>query len=251
MYQRKSVVISVSAAVALLGLVVMLAQAGFAPLPVRAQGAAPQGTITVVGQGSVKIKPDIAQVAIGVEVVQPTVKEASQEASVVMNRVLGVLKQQGIEDKDIQTSTYSVWMERPYKPDGSQGTPVFHVSNQVNVTVRQLDKLGDVLDATIAAGANNIYGVTFSLADKTQVENEARQKAVADARAKAEDLATLTDLRLGEVISVSEVIGGATGGYYPGGVEKAAAIGMGGGGPVAPGELEVTLQLQVVYGTVQ
>ncbi|MGQ9500832.1 MAG: SIMPL domain-containing protein [Anaerolineae bacterium] len=221
----------------------------FSPSVVLAQDENKIGTVTVVGEGKVKIKPDMAQATIGVEVVRPTVKEASAEVSQVMNNVLSVLRQLGIEDRDIQTSGFSVWQERPYNPDGTQGAPVYHVTNQLNVTIRNLENLGAVLDSAMNAGANNIYGVTFSLSDPTQAEAEARRKAIENARAKAEDLARLTNLQLGEVLSVSEVIGGIGGGYYPGAVQKAE--GMGGGGPIMPGELEVTMQLQVTYGTVR
>ena len=244
---RKGVVAS---AVALLAVAVVLAQAGLAALPARAQGNPPPGTITVVGDGKVQIKPDTAQANIGVEVVQSTVKQASAEAGKVMNSLLGVLTQMGIEEKDIQTSSFSVWLDRPYNSDGTQGEPVYRVSNQVNVTIRQLDKVGDVLDAAMVAGANNIYGVTFSLSDTSQAEAEARQKAVENARVKARDLAQFTGLALGEVISVSEVIGGSSGGYYKSNVQP-AAMGVGGGGPISPGELQISVQLQVVYGTLQ
>jgi uncharacterized protein len=246
---QKSVLNRLGAVAVVLALVFISAQAVLAPV-VRAQS--PQGTITVIGEGKVKIKPDLAQVTVGVEAIKPTVNEASSEATRVMNAVLGVLKQQHVADEDIQTSSISVWLERPYLPDGTQGEPVYHVSNQVNVNTRNLDKLGELLDATIAAGANSIYGVTFSVADTSAAESEVRQMAVADARAKAKDLAQLTGLVLGEVLSVSEVIGGGSGGYYNS-LQQAAAMGMGGGGggPVSPGQMELTMQLQMVYGTVQ
>jgi uncharacterized protein YggE len=252
MYKRWSIRVLACAAAALLMAVVALAQAGLATFPVRAQGDTPQGTITVVGEGKVKIKPDVAQVSMGVEAVKPTVKEASDDVVRVMDALLAVLKQHAIEDKDTQTSGFSVWLDRPYNPDGTQGAAVYHVSNQMNVTVRNLEKLGDVLDAAMAAGANNIYGVTFNLADTSQAETEARREAIEDARNKAAELAQMTGLVLGDVISVSEVIGAAGGGtYYPSAVNQ-TAMGVGGGGPsIAPGQLEITVQLQVVYGTVQ
>jgi uncharacterized protein YggE len=154
--------------------------------------------------------------------------------------------------KDIQTSGFSVWTERPYGSEGPSGDELlYHVTNQVAVTIRDLETVETVLGSAIEAGANNIYGVTFSLADPSQVESEARKKAVADAQAKAQELATLNDVKLGDVVSVSEVLGGG-GRYFAGGVrEVALAAGLGGGGgPIAPGELELTLQLEIVY-TVQ
>jgi len=251
------IVATTSVAVLLLAGVLVFARTGFAPSAAQARTVAEttstlSRTITVVGEGTVKIKPDIAQANIGVEVVRATVKAASSGAKESMDAVLKALKEQGVDEKDIQTSGYSVWTERPYGPEGPSGDEVlYHVSNQVAVTIRDLDTVGTVLDAAIEAGANNIYGVTFNLADPSQVESEARKEAVADAQAKAQELATLNDIKLGDVVSVSEVIGGR-GGYYAGGVREAAvSAGLGGGGgPISPGELELTLQLEIVY-TVQ
>lgn len=251
------IVATPSVAVLLLAGVLVFARIGFAPSAAQAQAVAEttstlSRTITVVGEGTVKIKPDIAQANIGVEVVKPTVKEASSGAKDAMDAVLKALKEQGVDEKDIQTSGFSVWTERPYGPEGpSEDELLYHVSNQVAVTIRDLETVETVLGAAIEAGANNIYGVTFSLDDPSQVESGARKEAVADAQAKAKELATLNGVKLGDVVSVSEVVGGG-GGYYAGGVrEVALSAGLGGGdGPISPGELELTLQLQIVY-TVQ
>jgi uncharacterized protein YggE len=234
--------------------VLALAWTGFAPPTAQARtyaeatSTSPR-TITVVGEGKVRIKPDIAQATIGVEVMESTVKEASKGARDTMEAVLKALKEQGVVEKDIQTSNFSIWAERPYGPEGpSKNEILYHVSNQVAVTIRDLETVETVLGATIEAGANNIYGITFSLDDPSQVESEGRKKAVADAKTKAQELATLNGVKLGDVINVSEVIG-SRGGYYAGGFPRIAAaeMGGGGGGPIAPGELELTLQLEIVY----
>ncbi len=251
------IAITMGVVILLLAGVLVVVRTGFAPSAAQAQMVAETTstlprTITVVGEGTVKIKPDIAQANIGVEVTKPTVKEASSGARDVMQAVLIALKEQGVDEKDIQTSGFSVWVERPYIQEGQPGEPIYHVTNQVAVTIRDLETVETVLGATIEAGANNIYGVTFSLSDPSQVESEARKKAVADALAKAQELATLNGVKLGDVASVSEVVGGR-GGYYAGGfreVAMPAALGGGGGGPIAPGELELTMQLEIVY-TVQ
>jgi hypothetical protein len=207
-------------------------------------------TITVVGEGQITLEPDIAQTNIGVDVIAPTVDEASTQAAATMEAVLAALKAQDIADRDIQTTGYNVWVERPYGPEGPTDTTLYHVGNSMMVTIRDLDKVGSILDAAIEAGANNIYGVTFSMADPNALKGEAREKAVSDALAKAQELAELNQVELGTVISVSEVIGG-NGGYYPGGYGpffgQAVGLGGGGGGPIVPGELNLTVQLQVTY----
>ena len=206
-------------------------------------------TITVVGEGQLTIKPDMAQTNIGVEVVGDSVKEASSQAAETTIAVLDALKAAGVAESDIQTSGYNVWVERPYTPEGIPGEKfIYHMGNNFNVTIRDLDKIGAVLDAAIEAGANNIYGVNFNLADPSALKAEAREKATADALSKAQTLAGLNQMTLGQAISVSEVIG-SNGGYYPGGANLAfAAQGLGGGGgPIVPGELTLNVQLQVTY----
>lgn len=244
---------AVTTGAVLLLLVGMLAlgRAGFALSVAQAQtGAELSRTITVVGEGTVRVKPDIARANIGVEVMESSVQEASSAATATMEAVLTALQQQGIEENDIQTSGFNIWVDRPYGPEGLPGeNPVYRVNNNVAVTIRDLDKLGSVLDTAIVAGANNIYGITFDLDDPSLVESEAREKAVANGKAKAQELAELNNLQLGEVLSVSEVVGAAVG-YYPGSFREAGAapgLGGGGAGPISPGELTFTMQLQIVY----
>lgn len=205
-------------------------------------------TITVVGEGKVKIKPDIARANIGVEVMKNSVKEASDANKAALESVLEALKQNGIEEKDIQTSGFSIYAER-FGPEGPlpEDQTNYRVSNNVSVVIRDLEKVGAILDAAIEAGANNIYGIEFGLDNTEAVQAEARKEAVANARAKAEELATLHGATVGMVVSVSEIVGG-NGGYYNASNFNQLDRAMGGGGtPVSPGELDLTLQLQVVY----
>lgn len=204
-------------------------------------------TITVVGKGSVKIKPDIATVNLGVQTFGPSVKTATTDAAKAMEAVLAALKKQGVAEKDIQTSGYSVWADTGYGPDRRPDEEVtYRVNNNVSVVVRDLDSLGTVLDAAIEAGANTIHGISFGLAEPEKLESQARELAVENALAKAQELAKLHGLAVGPVVSVSEVI---SGGYMASNFMRLASdMGYGGGaGPVNPGELELSMQLQVVY----
>jgi len=204
-------------------------------------------TITVVGEGKVTIEPDIARAQIGVEVIKTSVKEASDANKTALEAVLAALKAQGIADEDIQTSGFSIYAER-YGTDGplAEDEVNYRVSNNVSVVIRELDKVGAILDAAIEAGANNIYGIEFSLEDPSAFESEARQGAVADARANAEELAELNGVTAGGVVSVSEVVGNG-GGYYNSNFAEVSRAMGGGGTPVSPGQLDLTMQLQVVY----
>jgi uncharacterized protein YggE len=251
--KQRQVGLAITAAAVLLALVGVLAvgRSGFDPSVAQAQtGTELQRTITVVGEGTIRVKPDIARANIGVEVMEASVAEASSSATATMEAVLAALQQQGIEEKDIQTSGFNIWVDRPYGPEGLPSeNPMYRVNNNVAVTIRDLDNLGSVLDTAIAAGANNIYGITFDLDEPSLVESEAREKAVANANANAQELAELNNLELGEVLSVSEVVGTPMG-YYAGSFQEAAAapgLGGGGAGPMSPGELTFTMQLQIVY----
>jgi len=202
--------------------------------------------ITVVGTGKASGTPDVANVNVGVETQADTVQQAVADNKTKMTSLLSALKELGIADKDIQTTNYGVYTQQQPSPDGKgMGPTSYHVNNQVNVTVRDVNKLGDVLDKVVAAGANNIYGVNFSVADTSKLQADARAEAFADAKERAESLAKLAGVTLGDVVSVSEVIGSNP--VYEG-ARMAVATGLGGGGaPIQPGELEVNMSVQVTY----
>jgi uncharacterized protein len=207
-------------------------------------------TITVVGNGMVKAQPDIARVTVGVETVGPTAQQASDQARTDMDKVLATLKQQGVVDKDVQTSGYNIYVEQPPRPGNAAATtveskPIYHVSNEVLVTVRDLTKTGPLLDAVVASGANNIYGVSFDVADRTPFQSQARQMAVSDAQTHAAELAKAASVQIGDVVSISEVVGNVN--VTPNFRLSAAPSSGGGPTPINPGELEVSEQVQVVY----
>ena len=242
------VVMVVVAALTVGGLAVALAGGPGNVQSAAAQTAPPTAarSITVVGTGKVSGKPDIARVTVGIETQAPSLQKAVDENKVKMSVLLDTLKKLGLADQDIRTSNYSVYTERVSPPapgaEANANQMIYHVTNQVDVTVRDVNQIGDVLDKAVAAGANNIYGVNFSVEDTAKLEADARAKAVADARARAESLAQLNGVQLGEVLTVSEVVGGSA---YP---MVRAAEGLGGGGtPVQPGELEMSFSIQITY----
>jgi uncharacterized protein YggE len=209
-------------------------------------------TITVVGEGVVNIKPDVARANIGVETLRDTVQEATAENNATLEAVLAALREQGVADVDMTTSSYSVFAER-YGSDGPLPNDQvrYRVSNNVTVLVRDLDALGTVLDAAVVAGANNIYGVEFLLDDATAARSEARALAVANAQATAAELAELNGLGVGAVVSISEVIGQAGGFYNNQFMQSSLGRGGGEGLPIEPGQLRLTMQLQIVYELVE
>jgi len=203
--------------------------------------------ITVVGQGEVSLKPDIAQVNVGAEAAAETVSEAKAEVDSRMEAILAALEEMGIAEKDIQTSQYNIYYEQepvfgPAREEPSSAAGgLYRVSNMLNVTIREIERVGEVVDAAVEAGANRMYGVSFTVSETVEWESEAREKAMADARARAEELAGLAEVTLGEVLSVSEVVGSG-----PVVMERFALESRGGGG-IVPGELEFGTQIQVSF----
>jgi uncharacterized protein YggE len=203
-------------------------------------------TVSVSGHGEVNVPPDTASVNIGVDIIKPTLDEAQSQATEQANAVITALKDAGIDPADIQTSYYSVNILRDYSEnaDPTQITG-FEVTNQLQVTVRDTDKLGEILDSAVQAGANSIYGVNFLVSDQTAAASQARVKAVDDARAKAEELAAATGLTLGPVVAISEgappVIGPVYGRGGGGAAMAAAPV------PVQPGSTTVAVDVMMTY----
>ena len=203
-------------------------------------------TITVIGEGTGSGAPDIAKVNLGVQVSDTDVNAATQKAADDMEAVLAALTAQGVAPEDIHTSYYNLYVERPFNPEGTATEPIYQVSNTVEVTIRDLEQVTTILGAAIEAGANNINSVTFDVTDPAPLHSEARQQAIEDAKATAEELAQLNGVTLGDVSSVSEIVQA-----YP--VFEAASVGIGGGvaGPITPGNVNITTQLEVVYPIVR
>ncbi len=238
--QQAGGVPKVSAASASSGLV---AQTG----PGAQTGSPAAGGITVSGSGQVAGSPDIARVVIGVETQGSDIKQAVSDNNSRMSALLSTLKGAGISANDIQTMNYNVSVENPQGPgmptdQNSKPAVTYHVSNQVQVTVRDLGKLSDILDQAVSTGANTIYGVSFDISDHSKLEDQARAQAVADAKARAEKLAQLEGVALGSVIQVSE------GSANPVPMYAAAdVLGKGGGAPIEGGNIMVTVNVQVTY----
>jgi hypothetical protein len=239
-------VITLVAAVGLAGAWLWTAQA---QTPETESGYNPAQTITVVGRGSAHIEPDIARVSIGVETSSETLAEAVENNETQMETILAALREAGIADKDIQTTNYSIHLDRypeslPRATEGETAPqPVYRVSNMVTVTIRDLEAVGSVLDSVVEAGANNIWGISFDVDDPAVAQADARAEAMENARERAGALAELSGVELGPVMSVTEVIGSNPVSVAVD-MERAA---MAGGGNISPGELEIGYQVQVSF----
>ena len=213
------------------------------PAQAQAPQSLPQARIVVTGEGNVTIPPDYAQIRAGVTTRGKTAKEALDANSKLMTAVTAVMQNSGVEQKDIQTARFSI--EPVYgqqQPNNVRTLTGFEAVNQMGVTIRQLAKLGDILDKLVSAGATDIDGIEFLHADPAKALDQARQAAVADARRKAELYAQASGLNLGGVLWITEDQA-----YAP--VMKAAMMRAAAGGmrpPIAAGE--DTLQANVTVG---
>ena len=163
--------------------------------------------ISVTGEGEVKTRPDMATISTGVVTEGATAKDALAKNNGAMNAVIAALKSAGVAEDDIQTSDFSVSPKYPpYQPNQTTAPRIvgYTVSNQVTARVKNLDKLGGILDALVQAGSNQINGIQFGLNDPKATINEARKKAVADAKARAELYAEAAGISVGKVIQISE-----------------------------------------------
>lgn len=210
-----------------------------------AQEAYPVDTITVNGAGVASGSPDTATLDVGVETINPDVSAAFTETNDKIEQVIAAVVAAGVAREDIRTSGLSIYSEGgfgPMGPDPSQRS--YRVANQVNVTVRDIALIEDVITAAVEAGANNIFGPNFMIADPAALEQDARAEALENARVRAQQIADLLGVDLGEVIIVSE---GFSGGF-PSFNANAEMAAMGGGGAIIePGRLTVNVNLEVTF----
>jgi uncharacterized protein YggE len=236
--------------VLLLAAVGMLAlSACAAPLANAADGIPPDSahTISVTGSGIAYSAPDMATAQVGVQTRDTDPAAAVSANTAKMTAIIDALKAQGIEEKDIQTTNFSVSAQQEYDPQGQPtGVITFVVDNMVTITVRDISKVGPVLAAVVDAGANTIYGVSFSAADKTGLEAQARDKAMADARARADQLAQLAGVSIDTVLSISESINSGPI-PYPYMAYEARDMAASAPVPVQGGQIQVGIQVQVTY----
>lgn len=213
-------------------------------------GAARPGTaqeptgITVMAEGKATGKPDLAMITIGVETRDAEARTAAEQNDAQMAEVMNALLAKGVAEEDIQTADYSIQAEIDWQ-DSKQRVIGYVVNNAVVVKLREVDEAGDVLDAVTAAGANNIYGIQFTFDDPSALREEARAEAMAEAQAKAQALAQLAGVGLGRPRQISESFIEPSPLYR----DAYAVPPAEGGGvtPFSPGQLEVTVQVQVTF----
>jgi uncharacterized protein len=201
----------------------------------------------VIGEASISVPPDLAQLDAGVASDGKTAREASDANNTAMGKVLAALKTAGIEDKDFQTSRLS--LQPQYAPNRSGPTPIvgYRASNRVTVNLRDVTKVAGVIDTLVAAGANDVGNVYFSVSQASKLLDDAREKAIADARRKAEVYARAAGVTLGAPLSIAEE--GSAMPVFRAKVE--AAMPAAAPTPVARGEETLTVSVNVIWAIKQ
>ena len=223
-------------------LLLALLSAACAPATGRDSVAPRTATVTVAGTGSVSATPDQAEITTGVVTQAGTAAQALAANSQAMERLLQSLGTLGIGPRDVQTTSISVSPQRrPPKEGQAPEITGYEVTNQIRVKVRDLSRLGRVLDQQVSQGANLVYGIHFGLQEPNPLLDEARKRAMADARRKADLYAAAAGLRVGRVRMVREA------GVGPPRPEPTPRMTMSAAVPVAPGEQEIQASVTVTF----
>lgn len=217
--------------------------------PASAQSDEPSGTVkpsqvTVVGTGSITVKPDILKITIGVSNQDETVAAAQGSVDTVTAAMIAKLAELGIADTDYATSQYNVEAVLDYTTKATGTLVGYRVTSMYEITFRDPSQAPAVIDALTAVGANNIYGTFFTVSNTSEVSKQAYEAAIKDAQDRAQKIADLSGLSLGKIVSVSEVAASP----YPMPMMRDAA---GGGASFTPGQQTISTSLVVVYEATQ
>jgi len=203
----------------------------------------------VNGEGKAMAVPDVAILSLGIEAEAPTVAQAQMDAAGAMDKVMEALTGNGVQEKDVQTQQFSIYpIRRWIEKENREEIIGYRVTNMVTAKIRAMDKAGTIIDAVAEAGGNltRVNDISFTVDDLTLYYKEARGKAVEDAAAKAKQIAEAAGIKLGKPIYISE---GTV--YVPSPVPYRAfaeeAPPPAPPTPISPGELEIRLNIQMVY----
>lgn len=206
----------------------------------------PPPAITVQGEGVVSAPPDTAILQIGADVQAATVADARSQAAGAASAIIAAAKADGVADADVQTAQFSI-QPQYNNQNGHQTLTGYTVENLVQIKVRALDSVGKIIDGAVAAGGNAtvVRGITFTIDDTTALAQQARQLAVKDAKAKADEYAAATGVSVGRPIAITEQSAPPPRAFAP--TASLAAPAAPAPTPVAPGTLDVRVTVTIAY----
>ncbi|WP_432408888.1 SIMPL domain-containing protein [Wukongibacter sp. M2B1] len=207
--------------------------------------------VTVNGEGTVKVKPDIAYINVGVEIFDTDAKKAQDDNAKLMDEVLNSIKKSGIKDEDIKTISYNIYKSTKYEPAsfGNKENRVegYYSRNIVEVTIRDIEAVGKIADLAGDSGANIISNIRFGINDEDKYYEEALKLAMESAKGKAEALLSTFGAKADKPYRIYENSNGAPIIYRDSAMLKNSMAAEGYDTPVESGELEVTARLSVEY----
>jgi uncharacterized protein YggE len=201
--------------------------------------------MTVTGTGKITLTPNLAYISVGVHTEMADVNEALASNTSQAQKVADALKSLNVEAKDIQTTSFNVYPQKNYGPNGEVLDTIYVVDNSVYITVRDLSKLGQILSAVVSSGANNINGINFDISNREEAISQARKAAIDDAKKQADELAKAAGVTLGPVqtlyissnptpLPVYEAKGGAS-------MSASANV------PVSAGQMIIQIDVSITY----
>jgi uncharacterized protein YggE len=198
------------------------------------------------GEGKVYLVPDLANIFIGVHSEAATVADALKANNTQADAIQKALVALGVDPKDIQTSAFNVYPQQQFDQKGENPRTNYVVDNTVNVTVRDLNQLGTLLDSVVSSGANSIHGIQFDVKDKAKALAQARKQAIDDAKAQAQAMAQDAGVQLGLVQTINVSMGNNPPSpvYY---AKDAMSVGAGGSVPVSSGQLLIVAQATLTF----
>ena len=213
-------------------------------LAIALPAGAAEHVVTVTGEATVSVAPDTSIIRLGVTSQGKTAREANDANAKQMTAVIAALKGAGIADRDVQTSHLSIQPQYDTSRPGAARLTGFQATNQVTVKIHTIDKLPDILDKAIGAGANEMSCIEFMVTERSKLLDQARAQAMADARRKAEIYAQAADAKVGHVVAITEA-GAAS--APPVALQAMRASGV----PIVPGEQTLHAQVTVSYELTQ
>ena len=222
------------------------AAARMAAEAVNQESGVPGQGIIVSGSGTASAEPDLALINLGVQVLSPSVGEALNTANSSLESILQVLADYNVDESDTQTRYFNINTQYDYQNDGTSVVAGYQVTNELSVNVRNLDSLGELITDVVEAGGDpvRVNGISFAIEDTTALEDEALAQAIADAKTRAERIAELSGVTLGDLVSVS-----LAGGASPASPIAFAfeAMARSAPTPIRTGDLEITITIQALY----
>lgn len=228
--------------IGVVGVAVFVTGCTAAPVPAAQTN---QTGLTVTGTGEAQGEPDVAFVEVGIDIEDEDLGAAVNQSNRIINNITSALDELGVAEEDIQTTNFNVFQDQRYDNNGPTGEFFFRVNNTVRIRIVEIEQTGEILERSLEAGANQVYGLNFTIDDPQALQDAARTEAINDAQRKAEQMASDLGVELGDPIFVSE--GGGAVPFASPRFDTFAADEAISAVPVSTGQLNVSSSVTVTF----